>query len=99
MALVALALVFFIIKVVVPAVVKYNAEQHLRWQITVLEKKKELVNGEINQLSLERQKCEDLQNTTTEQAQGKRWEITKMETEIAQLQTQYNQIAGFTSGL
>lgn len=99
MALVALALTFFIVKVVVPAVVKYNTEQRLRWQIAVLEKKKELVNGEINQLSLDRQKCEDLQKTTNEQAQGKRGEIAKMETEIAQLQTEYNTIAGFTSGL
>lgn len=84
--------------IAVPMIDKELELRSIKKEIRVLEWQKSMLSWEINQLSLDRKKCEDLQNSAAEQAEGKRWEITLLETKITWLKEKYNQIVGFTQG-
>jgi len=78
-----------------------NEKIELRWirnQIQEYEQQKYQLSGEINQLSMEWQKCETLQNTTAEQAEWKRGAISVLDDKIKALKIEYNTIVGFTQG-
>ena len=95
----AILLVIILLFWLVPIVKKNMVLNGINKQISVLTKANANLSGQIDQLWMDWRKCEDLQITTATQAQGKRDEMTKNDDQINKLETQYNQIAGFTSGL
>lgn len=78
-----------------------NQKIELNWirkEIKTYEQSKQVLSGEIEQLSMERQKCETLQATASEQAEWKRGAIAQLDDKIQSLKLKYNQIVGFTQG-
>lgn len=70
----------------------------IRKEIKIYEQSKQVLSGEIEQLSMERKKCETLQATASEQADWKRGAIAQLDDKIQSLKLEYNQIVGFTQG-
>ena len=83
---------------IVPIIQKQITLNGINKQIRAVELQNATLSGEINQLSMDRKKCEDLQVSASDQAAGKRGEMTKNDNEILNLKMQYNAIAGFTQG-
>lgn len=93
---VSVVLLWLIALFIVPMVKRELSLRSISNEIKLLESANNKLQLDINTLWADRKKCEDLQLTTSTQADGKRWAIKTNDNKIEELKLKYNALVGFT---